>query len=250
MIFFFKKPKIYVDCFTHHDNVFNNYKPLPSNKFIPQEWKALPKQVDVPAFGDNPGKMMIPNGTLKTCSGFLELFSTGFMLQMWADLYIETDSNGGFKAGSPSNVMQCEQHPKFQVWDTFYKEHSHVKIVPPWVLSEKSGVNFFWSGIPWLDTDMSSQYKPLTGVVNYKYQHATSINFFAPKDSLVKFRAGQPMVQIVPLSEKDVKLNYHLISRDEYANRFCHQPTYIRMQSEYKRLSKFNEKKCPFGFGK
>ena len=89
----------------------------------------------------------------------------------------------------------------------------------PWFLREKSGVNFFWSGITWDFADKFPNFHILTGVVDYRHQHWTNVNIFYYENDIpyqYDIEANTPMVQIVPLSDRIIEPHVHVISRDEY----------------------------------
>jgi hypothetical protein len=250
-MFFFKKTEIVVDCFTYHHSVYENYKPEKASEFIPDEWKTLPKTVTLNAFSNRPSsKLTIPSATAKTCVGFINLFKSGFIIQNWADQSIEVTVDGELNASSPAQISNISQHDPWQVWDTFYAGCGHVKLNTPWAFKEKTGVKFVFGKCTWNDTHMTGNFHVLTGIVDYKNQNSTQINFYAKKDSIVELRAGQPLAHIIPMSENKLKLKYHLVTHEEYVNRFLFAPTNVKLYSEFERTNNSNQAKCPFGFGK
>lgn len=254
MLFNFKQSTITVDCFTYHHSVYENYKPEKASEFIPDEWKSLPKTVNLNAFSNRPNsKLTIPAATAKTCIGFINLFKSGFIIQNWADLSIEVTAEGKLNAASPvhsSQMSNITQHESWQIWDTFYAGHGHIKLNCPWAFKEKTGVKFVFGKCTWNDTHMADNFHVLTGIIDYKNQTSTDINFYAKRDSIIELRAGQPLAHIIPMSDKKLKLKYHLLSFEEYVNRFSYAPTHVKLYSEFERTNNNNQAKCPFGFGK
>jgi hypothetical protein len=248
-MFWFKTKEIVVDCFTYHHGVYDYYKPLPANKFIPDGWKSLPKKVDLKAFPDNANsKLTIDGATAKSCVGFINLFKRGFIIQNHTELLLEINADGGLNAVSiDRNFTDISQHDSYQVWDNFYKDYGHIKLNPQWSFVEKRGIKFLYTKCTWNDTHMADNFHVINGVVDYKIQHNAAVNFYVKKNTSIHLLAGQPLSHIIPLSDNDVKLKYHLISKEEYINRFCFVPA-NKLYAEFKRLKE--TKKCPFGFTK
>ena len=248
-MFWFKRNEIVVDCFTYHHSIFEYYKPLNASNFIPDGWKKLPKKFDVKTFPDNPNSNMVDEvATAKTCIGFINLYRTGFIIQNHCEILIESDINGNINA-SPSdrNISYINQHHRNQVWDEFYKDYSHIKLNTPWFMVEKTGVKFMYSKCTWNDTNVADNFHVLSGVLDFKIQHNVAVNFFIKKNSILRLYAGQPLAHVIPLSEHKVKMKHHLISKEEYNNRFNFVPA-TKLYSEYTRIK--TKKECPFGFGK
>ena len=83
MIFFFKRSTITVDCFTSRKDVYD-FSPVDySNKFYPEWWKKLDKQVY---------NSFYPEATMKTCEGFIQNYQTGFIVPLWSDLSVRLGS--------------------------------------------------------------------------------------------------------------------------------------------------------------
>jgi hypothetical protein len=244
-MFFFKKQQIVVDCFTYNNSVYD-YKPLPSSKFLPKEWKSLPKSIDIKVNQDPTSKLSYPVPTLKLCDGFVDLFSNSFMLQSWADISIECNINGDLRWHTLSNLIQFQNHAPHQVWDSFYSGYSPLKLISPWALSESSGIKFSWNRCDWLNYKDADTLHILSGIVDYKYQNGSHINMYVKHNSLIKINAGQPLVTLTPLTDKKVVFKYHLLTYEEYQSRYCNNTVYMNKTKESKRLQNFN--KCPFGF--
>jgi hypothetical protein len=246
MIFFFKQKEIIVDCFTPHDRIYEYYRPMPAAAFIPEEWKLLPKTIETRV--SEYSNATVPRATLKKCKGFTNLFSSGFILQLWTDILFDTNPQDMIKM-SPVNFIFFSEHPAFQKWEELYKGYKHVKISSPWQLQEKSGVRFTWNRCDWHNTDNADKMHIISAVTDFKYQSGTQINMFIKDKSVVKLTAGQPMVHLIPMSDKKVKLKYHLISHQEFDQRFSYTPKFTGQYKETKRVLD-NKNKCPFGFGK
>lgn len=201
--FFFKKPKIVLDCFTYQPEVEKLFPLLRAEERIPSFWKNLPPTVK------HNGPM---RGTMRTCPGVGTLYRTGFILQSWQEIWIGTD--GGLK-WFPEDAI--ETHSSKQWMDSYLKGFHHVKLLSPWKIREKTGVNFLYTNCFWHD----DEFKPfvVNGVVDYKYQHTTSVNMLIPKVMFPKeltIPLNKELAHIIPLSESDVDIKMHTVSFDEY----------------------------------
>jgi len=201
--FFFKRNKIVLDCFTYIPELETLFPLLYAEERIPNFWKNLSPTVN--HFG-------IHRGSAKTCPGMGSLFKTGFILQNWHDYAISTEDST-FR-WHPEN--EAEQHNPKQ-WGEYLKSYHHLKLISPWRITEKTGVNFLFTNCFWHD----DEFKPLVvnGVVDYKYQRTTSVNMLIPKNMFPKsltIPAGKELAHIIPLSDKDIEIKMHTVTENEY----------------------------------
>jgi hypothetical protein len=249
-MFWFKRKLIVVDCFITHPTIEKFYPIQKASNFFPEGWKVLPKSKSIKVYAErNPASNLeVDMATAKKCIGLINLFSTGFIIPSWCDFGIEMDASGKHMYHSPFDLV-VDQHPSWQLWDTLYDGYSHAKIGSPWILREKTGVKFSWHQCDWNDTENLDKFRILSGVIDYKHQHQTNVNMFIKKNSLVNFKAGQPLVHCIPISENDVTIKTHLIDMNEMI-KLDYRP--VQYMNQYNKIKKITEKesKCPFGFGK
>jgi len=244
MFFFFKPSTINIDCFTPDEIVFNNFCPDRANKFVPEEWKKLPADINLKANRNPKSNLHIDLHTLKKCTGFIDLYSQGFILPSWADFQTEITSDGVLNyANFTSNDVNgfFDQHERRQYGPEIYPHCGHVKLVSKWWLREKTGVKFTWNSCSWSNTIAMENFYILPGVVDFKYQSGTHINAFQRKDSIVKINAGDPLVHLIPISEKKIKLHYHLMNEEEF-NRTMDREKASLMYKKPREV----KAKCPF----
>ena len=223
--FFFKKTPIVLDCYTFIPELENLFPIIPAEERIPDFWKNVPTTVN---------HMGISRGTMRTCPGVGELFRSGFILQNWIDYWISTDNNNIQWAPEAS----AESHNSKQ-WGEYLKKYYHLKLISPWRIKEKTGVQFLYTNCFWHD----DEFKPfvVNGSVEYKYQTTTSVNLLVPKAMYPKdilIPAGKPLAQIVPMSEKDVKIKMHTVTREEYENTGTYQFSFNGQYFKRKKLLK------------
>ncbi len=203
MFTIFRRPsKIYVDCFTDVEELPKFFPIQHASERMPTFWKNLP--TTVPHLGPQ-------RGTMKTCPGVSSLYRTGFIIQNWHDIWISVD--GPDITWQP--VPVAESHDPGQ-WGNAFKNHYHLKLVSPWRLKEKTGVKFMFTNTLWHDEDFKP--KVVNGIVEYKYQHTSSVNMLVPKNMFPKSQlipAGKELVHVVPLSDKDVVIKMHVVDSKE-----------------------------------
>ena len=195
---------------------------------------------------------MIDTPTWKKCRGIIDLFTVGFILPNWADCQVEMFDDGKFNVSNhhiPNAAISVGYHDRNQYGNTIFKDYGHIKFDSPWFLREKTGVQFPWNPCLYHDTNQKDIIQILPGVMDYKYQMSTNVNMFIKKGSIAKFYAGDPLVHIIPISEKKVKLHHHLLSEEEY-QKVISLDVNAGMYVNTRKVKSPTESKCPFGFGK
>ena len=196
-MFFIKRSKIVVDCFTHSLNAYDLFPIAKATEYYPDWWKATPNSHLV----DN----LFHKATIKSCSGLIEYYKSGYTLPLWTDINFDID-NGVYRWVPADGETKIDIHPIHEI-DKYIKstEYGHVKINSPWAFKSKSDINWLYSDLYWNHSPIENYSLP-PGVVNYKYQHTTHINLFLPLKENKRFclTAGNPMVYLLPLSEKEI----------------------------------------------
>jgi len=246
-MFFFKKNKIIVDCFTANQTAYEFYPIEKSSKYIPEWWKQLPVSKELPT---SRGSMSMEQSSIKRCPGFTSLYSTGYTLPLWSDLQVSTSVNGyEYMFANSAFEPGIERHNEWQYGDEF-NNYWHMKIFSPWMLAQNKKCDFLMSPVIWNTPEHWSNFTILPGVVDFKHQHSTNINLFFEKSrEKVLVSAGTPLYQIMPLTDADVECKIHLVDHVEI-NRLNKRNagTFTNTYKNTKRLILEKEKKCPVGF--
>ena len=247
---FKKSSVIHVDAFTSNKLVYDHAPILPAGKYIPEWWKKLPAKGIDPELGIKGRE----TSNMKYCAGFVDLYKKGFMIPFWDNAAIHVDRLvwKEYRETPAPGTPPDHDHPRAQYGSAF-KDFHHIKILSPWIFSEKTGAEFAFTPATWSHEE-HEWLRILPGVVNYKYQTTTHINCFMPikKDPYkIIIKMGTPLVHIIPLSEKRVEVKTHLVTESEmmkYAKNY---------QLSYKLRKRFNQedardeqnsKGCPFSF--
>lgn len=161
-----------------------------------------------------------PTSTMKRCPGIVDLYRKGFIMPLWSDLALKTQSN-------PTDLKYqfADQESKIEFHDPRQRgnympsdQYVNFKIVSPWLAETKEDISWLLSPCIW-------NYNPfdlhiVKGIINFKYVQFTQIQCFLPFiDRSFIIEQGTPMLQILPLSEKNVEIKTHLLSESELKKR-------------------------------
>jgi hypothetical protein len=249
MIFIFKKRKLVLDLFTHRQMVFDVAKPKPAPNFYPDWWKELPTSIKLDT-------EMLPMPTVRRCMGMVDHYKHGFIIPMWTDLRIDLgpigDSYAQF-ACSDKVTSVGEHHIAQRGGYLPHTHYQHVKLFNPWLAKCKEDTYFKWEQPTWSCRNPNMAIL-LPATVEFKYQHSMNTHLMlARSDQKVSLEIPfqQPLVHVTPLTERELDLRYHIVSREEH-NKLMQEerPTAINSYRAYRRVRESEEKKCPFGFGR
>jgi hypothetical protein len=246
----FKKKKIQLDIFTYRADAFNLFKIDHARKFLPDWWKDLPKTyVESNAF--------YPSATMKGCAGFAQYYKQGFIIPLWTDVAMEVGPENSmmFRARSSDGITRTMAHPSDQRGSYLNpNQYSHLKIASPWFMSCKEEVQWMFMQPMWNQNSFGDFMIP-PGVLEFKYQGTSNINMFikhTEEQRNLLIPAGTPVAHIVPLSDREVNLNVHLVSNEE-AEKMFSKNSNISFLGKYNKIKNIlkkqeTEKRCPFGF--
>jgi hypothetical protein len=214
--FFFKRKEIVVDFFTC-DIAAHKFAPIQTSiKSMPAWFKNTPKSFKHP----EEHVKYVNTGTIKNCYGLTEYFKRSFTVPMWSDLVIDvsTETYGYYFAGG--YMTDIASHPAEATNNTFNNDFHHLKLLPPWLCQSKEDLNLlfiepFWNHIvcPELVSNLFIQH----GVVNCKYIPSVNINLFLRKENYrLELAHKMPIVHLVPLTDRKVKVTNHLVGEKEF----------------------------------
>jgi hypothetical protein len=95
--------------------------------------------------------------------------------------------------------------------------------------------------------NITNDFNLLDGVLDFKYQNGTNINFFLNNTirNQVLLEAGTPMLHMIPLTEKKLEIKLHLIEEIEYTKMFALNNATPKFSGNYAEKKKLNAT-CPF----
>ena len=213
-LFFFKKKEIVLDCFTTIPYIYDNARINYGIKYMPEWWVNTPR-VD----GDVP--------TIKNCIALTEFYKRGIVIPSWFEMEMTINQMGqelGYKWESSNQDVRTDDSHNTAQFSKFAEENgANIKLSSPWAFRTDDEVYFSWTQPTWHFRSLLSKMTILPGVINFKYQHHTNINFFAQNKDVAEQCTIPPLTPLVimhPLTDKKVIIKNHLVSESEYDRMF------------------------------
>lgn len=214
--FFIKDKEIVLDCFTSIPHVYDNAKISHAIHYIPEWWQKLPGFIDDQL------------ASMKHCTAFKEFFKSGIVVPSWFAMNLKVNRLGEETwwewEASNDSIRTDNSHHACQ-FDGFAGEAGkNIKITSPWAFKTKDNINWVWSKPTWNVRDYLDSLELLPGVVNYKYQHATEINFFVQNKQTIQeihIPPLTPLAMLHPMTEKKIIIKNHLVDEKEWNRIFA-----------------------------
>jgi hypothetical protein len=236
-MFFFKRQEIILDCFTNDKTVLDFAPIQEASNYYPSWFYTMPKEFE---------SGIHKSATLKKCSGFIDYYKNGIIMPLWCDLAISIE-NKNYKWNFANTSSTAIVHNSKQ-WEYFVdpNEVGHLKLNAPWKIKCNKEINFlfkkpYWNSNPFNDINI------VEGIVEFKYQNTANINLLLKlnqyKEILLKY--NDPLLNIIPLTEKKIKIKNHLIEFKEFQD-MTDEITFVNNYRIRKKILQNKEKKCPF----
>jgi hypothetical protein len=245
-----KKPVV-LDFYTCDPTAHEFYKPQPTMKFAPENWKSMPSVTTQPANNHPYSKMSVEQSTMKRCNGLTRLFNNGFVIPAWVDMQIETMEDGNIitHCAHDQRLLDGVAHERSLMWKGLYEQWAHYKIHNKWYVFCDEEIEFMQTECTWNNTEEKHKYRIVNGIVDFKYQHGTHVNMFTIPNNIIKFSAGDPLSQWIALTDRPLKMNYHLVNQIPGPRNSTYTRIYAHNRKTQKEIESKSESKCPFGFG-
>lgn len=241
-MFLSNKKEIVLDCYTYDWHCFTNAKIDHAIKFIPDWWRST-------------NKVNENRATIKSCPGFIDYYKKGIVIPSWTEIDITIHKQGSDQALSwqsgNKNFSTINSHNQCQ-FDGFAKTNGHnLKIESPWIVYSKSEVKFLSSQPVWNNRDWSQILTSLPGILNFKMQHSTNINYFFTIDDKEKSFRIEPLTPLMllhPMTEKKIVLRHHLIEKQRWEDMLQDKSNFFLRSkmsdigNVYKKISKITKK--------
>jgi hypothetical protein len=196
--------------FTHDRNLEGVYPPpVPAIGMAPQFYRAIK-----PLASEDP-----PTGTVKRCVPFLDALSAGFIIPLWADLYVRT-SGGAVRMAFPAGLAQPEslgihgheQIPGHPLADRPYSRDV-LKFNSPWVIETEPGVSCLFTS-PF--NHFEQRFKIIDGIVDTDtYYNNVNLPFlWTGGDADYIIPKGTPLVQVIPFRRESYELEVGVTDED------------------------------------
>jgi hypothetical protein len=238
MLWFCKPKPLNVYFYTTRQEVFDFSKPERFGKAVPEWYKSLPP----PSFPTDPDAELCLMPNIKTCAGFQNLYKSGFVFKLWSDLNVEINTNGTYRYQFADKTSAIKCHPSGQLGNCEFKNsYAHLKLMNPWFMSADKDVNFMFTPPTWNGFGYGDIVVPPGAYSPHVTTLDANINlFFKVKQSTVihELKFGQPLVHVVPLTERRIKLHYELISEQELHKIMNKTPFFLMGHNRFNRTKK------------
>lgn len=230
---FKKQTPVVFHCYTTSVEAMT-YAPIQrSSKFIPAWWQELAKTKN------------LFDTTMAHCAGFKYLYEKSFTLPLWTEFDVVLD-----QASSSSQVGDMKTRVDLHLAaqrGSFAPEDKNLqlKLVSPWLICCDEEIYCSWVPATWNNNDMYN-IQVLPAIIEFKYQNQTNVNILIKKEVEQKYyriNVNQPLVHIVPMTERKFKVVLHLVSEEEYETRkMKFMPVSV---AKYEKTKKFLQQ-CPY----
>jgi hypothetical protein len=211
MFFFCKRQTLSVTLFTDNQVAFDFARPEKATKFFPEWWKQTPKTF----FYDD---AVSPTPTIKMCPGISDLYVNSIIQPLWSDFNIKINPDRSWKYQFSNLESKASNHGDKQLGhNKFNQEYVNIKLLSPWVGQEKTNIKFLLTSPFWNEFGFDNILIP-PGVIKLKAAMEININMFFKRHAepaLYELPFGQPLVQIIPITEKNIVYKYEMITTQE-----------------------------------
>ena len=211
MLFFFKEKPIYIISFVSEEyaQIIKTTPIRPAKEMLPEWWKKVPSS----SFSWD---KMQPLNTVKSCPGIGHLIQRGAILPLWCDLALKFKMPN-YEWQYSDSISKLELHNGEAQMPGYYTDHSAFKLLSPWFIM--SPVPLLYTSPDYYFTEAQPYFTP-SGIVTPIHNYCTlNIFMFIKKTEEEKryfFKAGTPMLHIIPLSEKKVNYKIEVLSDHEH----------------------------------
>ena len=206
-----KRRWIDVFCYTDDVNAYEYFPIRRAREFIPQWWKDIPN-----VYHDSEERyktLATRKPTMKRCPGIIEYYKKGFMIPLWTDIEVVVNKNINKEGWSIAlaNGDEAERHPDFQKGNFLPSGNWFFnKIISPWRVETSHHLDFMYIQPHWSLGELNTDIMIPNGYNTfYKGNHSTHVQLFINKqfDKVINIESGTPIVHLVPLTEKKIKLH-------------------------------------------
>tara|TARA_R110000803_G_C11913675_1_gene313540 strand:+ start:237 stop:950 length:714 start_codon:yes stop_codon:yes gene_type:complete len=189
----------------------------------------------------------IPKKTLKACPGIQEYHRKVIQMPLWSDMSLQIGPKGSdwYKWQFSDGQSFIRDHPS-EVINHYRKEEDFQQLLIecPWTVKCDQDVDFLLCQPLWHSFQLPTV-SVTQGVLNFKHQSILNVQTYITRtnetqDILVKH--GTPIAELVPLTEKKVKVHTHLLDNVEYEKLRSSTP-YTKFTGSYYHNRKLTNKR-------
>lgn len=243
MLFKFKEKPVVLNCYTNSPVLHDLFCIQKATNFYPEFWKELDKSI----YSEN---QIAPASTLKSCSGFIDYYKHGFVMPLWSDFVVKVNSDGKYFWEFADETTTGVVHPYVQR-KGFLENYGHIKIRNPWFISCDEDIKWSCTFPSWNNQNLINFVVP-PSVLEFKYQNSLNCNLFFPipqKTTIYEINCGQPIIHLLPLTNREVIIKNNLVSDSEISNLNKYKKAFS-FNGWHLKKRKLNGKGCPFNVQK
>ena len=230
--------KITLECFTNNAGIYGLFPISPTKKYIPEWFKNIPPILKT----TNEFGIEYESPSLRRCDALRKLYTNGWILPLWADFIIKTTKDGGYSWICSAEGSPIEQFSK-ETMGNMFDDYIHIKVVVPWYIREKTGVDFYFSGNTWGIKQHWDDIIIMPGILNFKDQHSAHINMFVRKEKKITLEHNTPLIHCVPLASVKLDVKNYLATDQKYKHLKQSEYGFSFIGNYKKRLKLKNERK-------
>jgi len=241
MTFFFKRSVVTLDCFTSNPTAYELSKPNHSAKFVPNWWRTIPPYY----FQQN---SVFQSPTIKGCEGFKGLYAKGAIVPLWSDLMVEIGPKGTdyYQWQFSDRCSDIVIHTPEQMGNYVDTQSvQHFKLGCPWTFKCDADIKWVWIDPVWNRLG-KNDFTVLPAIVSFnKIALQGNVNLFFYREEnpkVMKINHGEPIFQLVPLTEKKLKIKHHLVSEQEMQKLHIFEKS-VAFYNRYKYVKKLLQRK-------
>jgi len=192
--------------FSRYDGLEDPFPPLPANQLLPEWYKEAHSYWQDKK---KPNKEH-PYTTIKRCVPVLDAMSSGYLIRLGQDIYVEQLEDGPYvhwRVDTVSNQGSLiTEHSEFQVQDHPDNQYGYqLKLENPWLINTPKGYSCMF--IPPMHRD--NEVIILPGVVDTDSYYERVHFPFNLKDKNFEglIPAGTPIVQVVPFKRESYRIS-------------------------------------------
>tara|TARA_B100001996_G_C18625359_1_gene579537 strand:+ start:612 stop:1382 length:771 start_codon:yes stop_codon:yes gene_type:complete len=214
-MFWRSKKDIILDCYTSNPFAYNYAKINYGYHYIPDWWKKTPPK----RTNDNKDYH-----TIRKCPGIIEYYKKGIVLPLWAELrllLLDKNEEESYRYISSHSQLIATSHDQKQ-FEGFAKDNGYsLKLESPWHIRCKEPIEFTMSQPIWSQRDTLFSLSLLPGIVEFKTQTSTNLNyFFEKRDNRVEINLEPltPLAIFHPHTDRKIILKYHYVENKDTFN--------------------------------
>jgi len=239
---FFKKKPYKLTFYTNDQSVFTNCKP--KGTIDNTEWLRSLKSTFKHYDQNTNSEWDVP--TVKNCPGINYFMNEGLKFSLWRDVKIRVNPDGIIEplpTATPEDSMPTfGQHEPDQYKFLYSSDTAPFKLNNPWLAVCDSDIKFLFVESHYSTNIFRDNHMYLPpGLVDYKYQYSTNVHVLTKKQQQpyeIYLPYGTPLFTIHALTERDIDVDYKLVSDAELNNLAQHFPK-CPMRKYYEYMKKF-----------